>query len=1038
MRSNRGWQAFLALSVLLWTSLLARAERLPIKIYTTADGLAHNTVYKIVRDSHGFLWFCTFEGLSRFDGYSFATYGVAQGLPGQVVKDLLETHDGQYWVATDAGLARFNPNGVPRRGATTAVQGADPPSMFVVYVPGQDRASKVVTSLLQDRAGTIWVGTFGGLYRLDPHDRQVALRHVPQIAGVTAMLADRRGALWLGSVNGLYRVLSDERVEHYSERHGLPSNYVSALLEDRDGRVWASTRYGGLCRVVADPDPAGSVVGRVYSSNDGLPGDWINALLQASDRSLWAASNQALIRFIPTADGHEFRFRAYAGPQGLPSDGVNSLVEDPSRNLWLGTDAGVAKLTRSGITAFTEADGFRWATAIFKDRAGDLYVIGGPASTALINRYDGQRFNPIRPSLAGLAGRANQFSRANLSAMEDRAGEWWLTTDRGLYRFPRVSVEHLARTPPKGIYTTRDGLTSNEIWRVFEDSRGDIWIGTARGGLSRWNRATEAFRHFHEDDGWPGRYSAVSFAEDRTGAVWIGLSIGGGLVRYREGRFTWLGGADILAAGAIMNLYVDSAAKLWGAISPGGAFRIDHPEAEHPAVAAYTTSEGLAGNDSEAVIEDRQGRIYLASARGIDRLNPTTGRIRHYTANEGALLGGVGAAVQDRDGALWFPYTTGLVRLVPEPDVPVVPPRVLITGVRIAGDAQPISALGEARVTAIQLPANRNQMQIDFVAPGFSPGDGSRYDYKLEGANELWSALGEQRTINFARLAPGRYRLLVRAVTADGVLSDEPASFAFTILPPVWQRWWFMTLAAISVFLVAYAVYRYRILPLIELERVRTRIAADLHDDIGSSLSQISVLSEVLRTQLGASEGPISSNISLINRVSHEALDSMSDIVWAINPKQDRLSDLVRRMRRNASELLPARGIEFAFHAPVVGHDLQLGADTRRQLFLMFKEMINNIVRHSGCARAEVTLKVDGQWIALVTHDDGRGFDPDQASDGNGLVSLRRRARSLGGETVVTSRRGQGTTVAIRIPLGRRWRLRNGFPEPTVGGTTVG
>ncbi len=195
----------------------------------------------------------------------------------------------------------------------------------------------------------------------------------------------------------------------------------------------------------------------------------------------------------------------------------------------------------------------------------------------------------------------------------------------------------------------------------------------------------------------------------------------------------------------------------------------------------------------------------------------------------------------------------------------------------------------------------------------------------------------------------GSYRFLVRAVNSVGVLSPYPASVSFKILSPIWQRWWFIAMAVALAGAVAYSVYRYRVAQLVALERVRTRIAADLHDDIGSSLSQISVLSEVLRNQLGEQEARVSKNLSLINRVSQEALDSMSDIVWAINPQQDQLSDLVRRMRRVASEALPARDIEFTFNAPATELDLKLGADIRRQVFLMFKETINNLVRHSKC-----------------------------------------------------------------------------------------
>ena len=304
------------------------------------------------------------------------------------------------------------------------------------------------------------------------------------------------------------------------------------------------------------------------------------------------------------------------------------------------------------------------------------------------------------------------------------------------------------------------------------------------------------------------------------------------------------------------------------------------------------------------------------------------------------------------------------------------------------------------------------------------PGESLRYQYRLEGADVDWSAPTEQRTITYAKLSPGQYRFLVRAVNSIGVLSPHPAIVSFKILSPIWRRWWFIAMAGALAGAVAYAVYRYRVAQLVALERVRTRIAADLHDDIGSSLSQISVLSEVLRNQLGEQEARVSKNLSLINRVSQEALDSMSDIVWAINPQQDHLSDLVRRMRRVASEALPARDIEFTFNAPATSLDLKLGADIRRQVFLMFKETINNLVRHSKCTLASIDLRIEGTCLALTVTDNGKGFDPDQINEGNGLISLHRRARSLGGETVVSSRKGEGATVMIKVPYSNQSRLR--------------
>jgi signal transduction histidine kinase len=328
-----------------------------------------------------------------------------------------------------------------------------------------------------------------------------------------------------------------------------------------------------------------------------------------------------------------------------------------------------------------------------------------------------------------------------------------------------------------------------------------------------------------------------------------------------------------------------------------------------------------------------------------------------------------------------------------------------------------VSALGEAEIALLDLSPQSNQLQIDFVALGFAAGEGLRYQYRLEGAGQDWSPLTEQRTVNFANLAAGGYRLLVRAVNADGVMSDPPATFSFTIQRPFWQRWWFLTLVAVMVGLAAYALYRYRLTRLLELERVRTRIASDLHDDIGANLTRIAILSEVAHSHLHDEKASIENPLSSIAQISRESVASMGDIVWAINPRRDHLIDLIQRMRRLASEVFAGRRIEYEFRAPESEDELRLGADVRRDVFLVFKEAVTNTARHAGCSNVEIELRVERSSIVLTVHDDGRGFDTKASTEGNGLLSMKRRAASLGGDLQVSSIEGKGTQISLKVPF---------------------
>jgi signal transduction histidine kinase len=265
----------------------------------------------------------------------------------------------------------------------------------------------------------------------------------------------------------------------------------------------------------------------------------------------------------------------------------------------------------------------------------------------------------------------------------------------------------------------------------------------------------------------------------------------------------------------------------------------------------------------------------------------------------------------------------------------------------------------------------------------------------------------------------------VRAVDVTGTAASAPAVVVFRILPPIWQRWWFLLLAATVTGIIGHSLYRYRLAKQLQLEQVRLHIATDLHDDIGASLSQIALLSDLAGQQAGT-ESRLSVSLEQIGAASRQLVDSMSEIVWSINPRRDTLGDLSVRMRAFASDVFPARNIAFRFAAPVSEADLKLALDARRQIFLIFKESVNNVVRHAECSEAEIDFASEPGKLVMRVHDNGKGFDGRQTSAGHGLSSMRDRARRLGGDLQVTSGEG-GTAVVLTVPVGRGrtwWRKR--------------
>ena len=1044
--SGRGLRRLVWVTALIYASCLdLGAERLPIKIYTTADGLAHNDVNRIVKDSRGFLWFCTAGGLSRFDGYAFTNFSTEQGLPNSNVNDLLETRGGDYWVATTGGLVRFDPKGRPGRRAAHPSDDTSAP-MFTVVPDDGDHRARIITVLREGRDGTIWAGTHNGLYRLEHANGRRSLRpvdvHIPHEypeQRIVADVVDDAHGLWIAAPGGLYRRWPDGSAARYTRRDGLPHEYLSDLLEDHEGRLWVGTRLGGFFRLSVDGSRRAPVVDLRFSFPE-LPTDWVFQLFETSDRRFWVATARGLVDFLRTGAEQGPRFRTYSERSGLSYFDITAVNEDLGGNLWLGTNtAGAMKLTRNGFSTYGVQDSIRTVNAIFEDRAGTVCFRGTVLGDTRTSVFEGAKLDLLMPQQSVMHSRLGCFNGqhfdwfkpaavTNMGWVQEqitrqaRNGDWWVGTGEGLYRFP--AADHLSAVKtarPLNVYTTKDGLANGQVFRLFEDSRGNMWISTTAQtgvGLARWESASERVLDLSHSAELSSVKDDVprSFGEDPAGNVWIGLNHG--LARYAHGRFRVFTANEGLPPGKIENIYVDRSGRLWLASEESGLVRVDHPGAERPAFVSYTTSQGLSSNNTEVIIEDDLGHIYVGGGNRLDRLDPSTGRVKHFTAADGLAPGLFVAALRDRHGVLWFGMTSGLARLAPVAETPPAPPPVLISGVRVSGVPQFVSALGEQETALPDLAPGRNQLQIDFLALGFAPGEVLRYQYRLDGAGADWSELGDQRTVTYAGLGPGRYRFTVRAVNSDGIASDHPAVITFTVRRPVWLRWWFLALSAIFVGLMVRTVYRYRVARLLEIANMRTRIATDLHDDIGANLTRIVLLSEVASRTPGAepggrADGPLSS----IARIARESVSSMSDIVWAINPKRESLLDLTRRMRQHAEEVFALRDIDLRFNGPSAADSLKLGMDVRRDLLLIFKEAVNNCARHSRCERVEIDLHVEGGRLVLTVVDHGVGFDPSMQGDGHGLLSMERRAHRLNGSLGITSGPGGGTAITLNIPI---------------------
>lgn len=1023
-----GW--FRVAALLLGLAGSADAERLAVRTFGVANGLAGDWVTALFRDSRGYLWVGTATGLSRFDGSFFVSYSRRDGLPSETTRDILEDHTGAMWFSTDGGLVRMR--------ATRDASG----SLFEPFeLPGARGPGPV----LEDRSHVVWAAAGAHLFCLDLAAGAARFQEVevPFRWGgntnprVNAIAEGPDGSLWVGTTEELLRRLPGGRWVNYrtprSDDREHSTSTVESLLFDSTGALW----IGGAKMVAYRPESAAAALAGehlvtaravsggstgalgqepgtavVWGAAEGVPATGWEGLVAGRDGTIWAPNILGLFAFRGGAPSVLNRSR------GLPVDSVTKVAEDEEGGLWVGThERGLVRVDTAGFTSLGTEDGLLTENiaSVVPDGEGGVFLSAYPPGKGQHHVENG-RVEAIRwriPASVTYLGWASVQC-----TLRDHLGDWWLPTGDGLLRYRGGQrFADLGAQDPVAIYGKKDGMGGNEAFRVFEDSRGDLWLGVFEVGVVRWERASGRFREYPLREGvaeWP----AMAFAEDGSGAVWAGMWAGG-LARFSGDRCDRFPPGEGLPAGTIRALLVDHAGRLWVGTLRGGLLRTDEPGAEHPAWVAYTTSNGLGSDGVVCLTEDRFGRIWAGTWRGVDCLEPSTGRISHYDTSNGLVNNTVVAAACDDRGDLWFATQAGVSRLRPVRGALAKAPRLGIVEVRSGGAAFPVPVLGTTSVGPLRFAVGADGLEIAFVGINFVPGQQLLYQYALREEGS-WSTPAAERRLHLAGLGSGRYRLQLRAVRSDGVTS-EVATVAFAIPPPLWRRWWFLGILALVVVGSVYSAHRLRVRRLTELQRVRSRIASDLHDELGLSLSRIAILSEVASRKL--ENGSARDELADIGTTARDLVAASSDMAWSLDPRRDDLPSLLARLRRLAEDVFSGSGVRWSFVAPRAIEPLALGAEQRRHIYLILKEAIHNAARHASASQVRLSVALDDGRLRAELADDGCGFDTGDGTGsgvvGHGIGSMTRRAVELGGRLEIRSRLGEGTTLLLDVPLGR-------------------
>lgn len=1003
----------------------------------------------VAQTPDGYLWVGTYNGLARFDGVNFVTFDPdnTPALAHARVRQLFLDRQGALWINTfDGSLTRMRDGKFVREWTAKSQNDRDntlisSTSDAIAFAldqgdffkkelaapPGEGWMQLAVPNrnllTAQTPAGQClaWFNGQGErswakrMWRLEenhfhpiPEVGSLAGRRIRHVAPVA------ENKFWLGTDTSLY-FWNGERFIESTPTNGAAQSDFSFLCPASDGGLW----------VVADGN-LGKISGRRWlfqspelkysSASRGQRFD-LNAD-QAG--GVWLHDTSRGILHM-TGDGRLTRFKSSAS--GI-NDRVTCLFADREGNWWAGFElAGLARIREGRFQQPTLGldDAGRSARSVCVDDAGNVWIglVGGGLAGLIGDTFTNISFPGDMPRGSVVSVYSDRHDQLWVSAAGEKerlmvvSNRIVSAVNPPLYN---VKVIYASRKSGKiwagtrgGLYVSEDGqkpfhpvteISSQTVRALAEDFRGNLWCGDDGGNLYRLtDGAVEAFRSEENPHG----QAIWAILPQTNGVLWIG-TFRGGLLRFKEGRFFCYTKAEGLPDNVVSQILDDDSGHLWLGTHQG-IFRVSKRSLDEVAEGRRRTVEG----------------VIFGRADGLPSLECSGGY------NPSAWRAG--------DGTLWFSTLKGPVFIEPSTvQLNQRPPEVLIEEV-IANGKQlwPDNgkALGWGRALsesdrAWQIPAGQGQMEFRFIGLSLSAPERVKYRYKLTGIDEEWVDAGERSFVHYASISPGYYNFMVTACNAEGGWNPKPVSFPFEVLPHFYETIWFRVVVLVLAIVTIYQIVRYRYRQRLRrqaeqlerkaaIEQERARIAKDIHDDLGSSLSLIAVMGDLARQdQSGERIGKISST-------ARQAVKLLDEIVWAVNPRNDSLAQLVEYVCGFAADYLGAADIRCRLEVPDRMPSIEFSSKTRHNVYLASKEALQNVVKHSQAKVVELRVAVEKDAVVIVIRDDGRGFtgEPDNAV-ADGLRNMRQRMEDIGGQCrIVTYTGGSGgTEVALRFPLG--------------------
>jgi signal transduction histidine kinase/ligand-binding sensor domain-containing protein len=989
----------------------------------------------------GLLWLVAFTVAAGEPDSSWyeRSWQSAEGLPDNSVVGVAQTPDGYLWVSTAGGLMKFD-----------GVRFQEFPLVTLDGV--RDR---VVRAMYLDASGRLWLGMDRGPIVCIAPDSTKVFANVPD-RNITCIAGDSDGTIWIGYATGSLTQIKNGQVTVFTSAKGWPAGSGGLLASDSAGHIW-----------FAKGNQVGILQEGTFQTLLTLP-KAVDCIGRRPEGGIWICSGRRLLKYEPGGDAQLFG-ELPSGPGGITG---TALFEDRTGALWVGTTAsGLFRCTGTGIARVSTSDSE--ISCLTQDTEDNLWVgtAGGgldrlrPRIIQLLGTDSGLPNENVRSVCEDVSGAIWVVTRNGLLASwqsnawkvlpegndepagffscvaaDPNGGLWVGTRDRGFY--------HLQQNGQWQNWSRSNGLSANDVRSIFQSSSGDVYIAT--DGPSRLQRLRQGQLQWLEA---PFQLRSIrALAEDMSGRIWV-ASADGRLLQVQDDRLLDETPGVTNRLYSIRCLHTTPDGSLWIGYAGWG---IGWLKDGH--YARITSAQGLYDDYVSQMLADEHGWLWCAGNRGIfevklDQLRTAFlgGDRLHciaYSQGEGfpnlqANYENVPGAMRSRDGRLWFPMFTGLAIVRPQKlPADMRPPLIALERVAVDGqivgiydrflslDAEGLTNVVNLRSNSgpdLRLPPSMHQLDFQFTALSFTTPENMEFEYRLRGLDDNWSEPTTERSVSYPRLPRGDYSFQVRACNLAGVWDQQPASLNFVVLPFYWETWWFRLSVLVAFTAVIVAIVRYvsfqrlrNRLRLLEqqaaLQKERARIAKDIHDDLGADLTQIAYLGE-LAQQDSTEPGKVSERIGTISSTARQAVKSLDEIVWAVNPRNDTLPHLIDYAGQFAVDYLRPTGIRCRLDFPEQIPAWELSTNLRHNLFLVIKEALHNIVKHAGAT--EIWLRVDlrEDMRKVVVEDNGRGFiqAPDDAL-ADGLRNMRQRIEEIGGECRVESQPQTGTRVILHLP----------------------